>query len=77
MAKPIPEHVFYRHLKEIGWPMTKGHIDYNLYDEKGIWLCTVQIAHGGGRKREVTARSVHKVEKICKQRGIQWPPRKK
>ena len=56
--------------------LEKGSIDYKLY--KGdLFLCSIKIMHGGGKKREVSADSVRKTEKICEKMGVQWPPKKK
>ncbi len=77
MAKPIPEHEFLRHLRELGWNLKKGGIDYNLYDSRLTYLCSIKIYHSKGKKREVSPTSVRKVEKLCKERGLTWPPRKK
>ena len=77
MAKPIPEHDFLRMLREIGWHLKKGGIDYNLYDERLHFLCSIKISHSKGKKREVVPGSVRKVERLCEERGIKWPPRKK
>jgi hypothetical protein len=76
MAKPIPEQLFNRYLKILGFRLEKGGIDYNLY-ESSHFLCTIKIMHGKGKKREVSADSVRKTEKICEKMGLEWPPRKK
>jgi hypothetical protein len=36
-----------------------------------------KISHGKRTKEEVVARSVHKVEKIFKEKEWSWPPKKK
>jgi len=56
--------------------LEKGSIDYNLYNGKCL-LCSIKIMHSKGKKREVSPESVRKTEKICKERGLEWPPRKK
>lgn len=75
--KPIDESTYLRYLKDVKWRLEKGGIDYNLYDEKGIFVCSIKINHGQGKKREVIAFSVHKTEKKFKERGLKWPPKKK
>jgi hypothetical protein len=75
MAKPIPEHLFMRYLRLLGWRLEKGGIDYNLYNGKHL-LCSIKIMHSKGKKREVSPSSVRKTEKLCEERGIEWPPRK-
>lgn len=57
--------------------MEKGGIDWKLYDENGTFLCTIIIAHGKKSKEEIVAYSVQQTERICKKRGLQWPPKKK
>ena len=75
--KPMEESTFLGYLKVVAWSLVKGGIDYNLFDERGIFVCSIKILHGKGRKREVAALSVHKTEKKFKERGFQWPPRRK
>lgn len=75
MAKPIPEKDFLRHLRLLGWTLKKGGIDYNLYDGESF-LCSIKIIHAKGRKREASATSVRKIEKLCEERGLKWPPKK-
>jgi hypothetical protein len=77
VAKPIPEHEFLRYLRELGWYLKKGGIDYNLYESHSIFLCSIKVCHSKGCKREVSPTSVRKVEKLCKERGLKWPPGKK
>lgn len=75
MAKPIPEQLYRKYLKMIGFHMEKGSIDYNLYE--GIhFLCAIKIIHGKGKKREISADSVRKTKKICEKMGLEWPPKK-
>jgi hypothetical protein len=61
----------------VGWYLEKGGIDWNLYNEHGDLVCSIQISHGERTKNEVTARSVKKAEKEFKERGWVWPPQKK
>ncbi len=75
--KPLDENTYLKYLKLIGWTLAKGSIDHNLYDENGVFVCSIKIAHGKGKKREVIAFSVHKTEQKLKERGMQWPPKKK
>jgi hypothetical protein len=76
MAKPIPEQLFKRYLKILGFRLEKGGIDYNLYEGKHF-LCAIKIMHGKGKKREISSDSVRKIEKICEKMGLEWPPKKK
>lgn len=76
MAKPIPEHLFYRYLRILGWRLEKGGIDYNLYNGDHF-LCSIKIIHSKGKKREISPSSVRKTEKLCEEKGLQWPPKKK
>lgn len=73
----MDESTYLGHLKAVGWCLEKGGIDYNLYDEKGIFICSIKISHGKGKKREVVAFSVHKTERKFKEKRLTWPPRKK
>lgn len=75
--KPIEERAYKEFLKIVGWKLVKGSIDYNLFDEKGIFVCSIKITHGKGKKREVAAFSAQKTERKFKERGLQWPPKKK
>lgn len=49
--KPIEESAYLEYLKIVGWRLVKGGIDYNLFDEKNLFLCTIKIAHEKGKKR--------------------------
>lgn len=75
--KPMDESTYLGHLKIVGWSLKKGGIDYNLYDDKGVFMCTIKISHGKGKKREVVAFAVNKTEKKFKEKGLKWPPKKK
>ncbi len=75
--KPIEENAYLAYLKLVGWRLTKAGIDYSLFDEKGIFVCTIKISHGKGKKREVIALCVQKTQKKFKERGLKWPPQKK
>ena len=75
--KPIEESAYIALLKRVGWSLVKAGIDYSLLDEKGTFVCTIKIAHGKGKKREVIAPHVQKTGKKFKERGLQWPPQKK
>ncbi len=75
--KPLEIKVFLQYLKNVGWSLKKGGIDWNLYDENNAFLCAIKIAHGKNTKEEVVAYSVHKVERIFKEKGLVWPPKKK
>lgn len=74
--KPLDRKTFLRYIKSVGWTLKKGGFDWNLYDEKEIFLCSIKIAHGKSTKEEIVAHSVHKVEKIFKLKGWSWPPKK-
>jgi hypothetical protein len=75
--KPMEEKDYLNYLKIVGWQLIKGGIDYNLFDDKGVFVCTIKINHGKGKKREVIAFCIHKTEKKFKERGLKWPPKKK
>lgn len=75
--KPLEEKTYRQYIKIVGWSLIKGGFDYNLYDEKGDFVCSIKIAHGKNTKQEVVAISVQKTEKAFKKRGLTWPPKKK
>lgn len=75
--KPLDKKQFLNYIKIIGWTLEKGGIDWNLYDENMVLLCSIKIAHGKRTKEEVVAHSVDKTKKICKEKGLVWPPQKK
>ena len=75
--KPLDKKTFLRYIKSVDWSLEKGGIDWNLYDENGIFLCSIKIAHGKNTKEEVIAHSVNKIQKIFKEKGWLWPPKKK
>ena len=77
MTKPITAQQYLKYLKLIGWNLEKGGIDYNLYNAEKQFLCSIKIAHGKGKKREVVPGSVRKTERFCEKVGIIWPPKKK
>lgn len=64
-----------KYVKELGWKLEKGKIDWNLYDSDDNFVCSIIIAHGKNTKSEVTAFSVHKTKKSCEERGVKWPPK--
>lgn len=75
--KPLDLKTYLRYIKLIGWSLKKGGIDWSLCDENGGYLCTIKIAHGKRTKQEVVAYSVHKTEKLVKEKGLTWPPKRK
>lgn len=76
MAKPIPEQVYLRYIRMLGWRLVKRGMDYNLY--QGEWMmCSIKIIHAKGKKREVSPASVRKTAKLCEEQGLEWPPKKK
>ena len=75
--KPLDRKKFLQYIKSVGWTLEKGGIDWNLYDENSVFLCSIKIAHGKNTKEEIVANSVDKVKKIFKEREWLWPPKKK
>lgn len=75
--KPLDKKTFLRYIKLVYWSLDKGGIDWNLYDENKVFLCSIKIAHGKNTKEEIVAHSVDKVKKIFKEKGLVWPPKKK
>ena len=75
--KPLEERAYLKYLKIAGWALTKGSIDYKLYDSNGAFVCAIKICHGKHTKREVAPKSVQRTEQEFKERGLAWPPKKK
>jgi len=76
--KPMPLKVFISYITSAGWTLEKGSIDYNLYDDKNHFCCSIKITHGKNTKsNEISALSVRKAEKEFNKRGLTWPPKKK
>ncbi len=75
--KPLDKKIFLRYIRLVGWTLKKGGFDWNLYDENGVFLCSIKIARGKKTKEEIVAYSVNKIERIFKEKGLTWPPRKK
>lgn len=71
--KPLPVKIFEKIIKSVNWKLEKGKIDWNLYNEKGDFVCSIIISHGKKAKSEITAFSVQKVKKSFKERGLTWP----
>jgi len=77
--KPLPTlpiNQYEKFIKIVKWKLEKGRIDWNLYNEKGDFICSIIIAHGKKTKSEVTAFSVNKTKKAFEARGLLWPPKK-
>lgn len=55
--------------RRFGWYLEKGSIDWKLYDANGGFLCTIKITHPGN---EIIPMHVHKVKKMCQERGLIW-----
>lgn len=76
--KPMDEREYRKLLKIAGWSLKKASIDYSLFDERGYFVCSIKITHGKNTKGgEIIAHCVQKTEKLFKERGLKWPPRKK
>jgi hypothetical protein len=67
--KPMSPKAFESCLKMVEWHIEKGKIDWNLYNENGNFVCTIQISHGSKTKTEVTAMSIQKVKQSFKEMG--------
>lgn len=75
--KPLTVKKYEKYIKTARWTLKKGKIDWNLYDENDILICSIKIAHGKNTKQEVVAYSVKMTKKAFEERGLQWPPQKK
>ena len=53
--KPLEKKVFLKYIKSANWSLEKGGIDWNLYDENNVFLCSIKIAHGRHAKEEIVA----------------------
>lgn len=72
--KPLPVKNYRKYIKTVKWSLEKGKIDWNLYDENNIFICSIKIAHGKQIKEEIVADSVKKTKKAFEERGLKWPP---
>jgi hypothetical protein len=72
--KPLSIKVFEKYIESVGWNLEKGSVDWNLYNEKGDFICSVIKAHGKNTKSEITAFSVNKTKKAFEERRLKWPP---
>ena len=75
--KPMPTKKYLQYLKEAGWTLEKGGIDWSLKNPEGKYMCSIKIAHGKKQKNEVVGASVRKTEKAFTAKGEKWPPKKK
>ena len=66
--KPMPKRKFQKWIQGFGWTLKKGKIDWNVYDENGIFVCSVVVQHPG--ENNVIAHSVKKVETELRERGL-------
>ena len=66
----MEESTYIAYLKMVGWKLSKAGIDYSLFDENGMYVCTIKISHGKGKKREVIAPHVQKTEKKFREKGL-------
>lgn len=62
--KPLTKKFFEKYITFVGWKLEKGAVDWNLFDAKGNFICSIIIAHGKKTKSEITAFSVHKIKSI-------------
>lgn len=44
---PIKRRDFEKIIREFGWYLEKGSIDWKLYDENASFLCAIKITHPG------------------------------
>lgn len=75
--KPLSVKDYKSYIKSVGWFLDKASIDWNLYNEKSEFLCSIKITHGKGKKQEIDVRSVKKTKIEFEERGWSWPPKKK
>jgi len=68
MFKPMPTKKFRKWLKQLGWNVEKGGIDWHIYDENGHYVCTVILQHPG--EDVVKAASVKNLQTHLKERGL-------
>lgn len=55
-------------IRQYGWYLSKGSIDWILRNEKGERLCTIKITHPGG---EVPKHHVHLTKTKLKEQGLE------
>lgn len=51
--KPMEESVYIAYLKIVGWKLSKAGVDYSLFDEKNVFVCTIKIGHGKGKRERL------------------------
>ena len=66
---PMKRRDFEKIIRELGWYLEKGSIDWKLYDENTNFICAIKITHPGN---EIIPMHIHKVQKMCKERGLIW-----
>lgn len=66
---PIKRRDFEKRIREFGWYLEKGSIDWKLYDENKKFICAIKITHPGN---ESIPMHINKVKKLCKERGLIW-----
>jgi hypothetical protein len=66
--KPIKLRDYLRWIRRFGWSLHKGKIDWNLRDERNIYVCSIIVKHPGAR--EVVTQSVQKTERELRARGL-------
>jgi len=64
--KPMKKTAFTAWIAEFGWSYKKGGTDYDLLDENGKRVCTINFLHG---KAEIAPFYVEKTRKYLKERG--------
>ncbi len=68
MYKPLKLRDYQRWIRQYGWSLRKGSIDWNLFDQNGNFVCYIKIQHPG--PKEVVADSVKRTEKELKARNL-------
>jgi hypothetical protein len=68
MSKPLKLHKYQKWIRQYGWSLYKGGIDWNLFDQNGNYVCSIKIQHPG--PKEVIAPCVNRTEKELKRRGL-------
>ncbi len=68
MFKPLKLYKYQKWIRQYGWSLRKGAIDWNLLDHNGNFVCYIKVQHPG--PKEVVATSVHRTELHLKERGL-------
>jgi hypothetical protein len=65
--KPMKTKQYDEWIGQYGWSYKKAGTDYDLLNQNGVRICTINFVHG---RKEIPAFYVKKTEKALKDRGL-------